>query len=40
MGHVSFGALIAIGTGLVVAFVLIFWSIRSPKKTQMPKRHT
>jgi predicted permease len=33
MHHWPFGALIAFVTGLVVAFVLIFASMRSRKKT-------
>jgi len=31
MGHVSFGAVVAFVTGLVVAFVLIFAGVRSRK---------
>jgi hypothetical protein len=35
MHHWSFGAVIAFVTGLVVAFVLIFMSIRSRKKAEV-----
>jgi hypothetical protein len=33
MGHVSFGVVVAIVAGLVVAFVLIFASVRRRKST-------
>ena len=33
MGHVSFGAVVAFVTGLVVALVIIFAGVRSRKNT-------
>lgn len=38
MHHWPFGAVIALVTGLVVAFVLIFASMRSIKKTDAWRR--